>query len=133
MAGLLTHLGIAFFGFLVGYVMFKKLSYGVSFFIGHLIPDVLKFGITGVKLWTASPGEIVKDSLFLKIEALASNYNLWIILGVFIIALSFFFYHIHKIRKSDMKTIDKSYVFFILGVIIHLIVDIYIIEKSYWI
>lgn len=133
MAGLLTHLGIAFAGFLVGYLAFKKFSYGSSFFIGHLIPDVLKFGITGIKLGTTSFNNIVRDGLFWKIESIASNYNLWIILGILIIASSFFLYHIHKIRKSDMRTINRSYIFFIAGVFIHLIIDILIIEKSYWI
>ncbi|GBE20044.1 MAG TPA: hypothetical protein ENG87_02380 [Candidatus Pacearchaeota archaeon] len=132
MGGLLTHLGIALAGLLVGYLGFKKASYGWSFFAGHIIPDALKFGITGLKLWTISPGRIIGDSLFWKIEALSSNYNLWIILGIFVIALSFFLYHIHKIRKSEMKTINRSYIFFLAGVFIHLIVDIFVIEKSYW-
>ena len=133
MGGLLTHLGIAFAGLLAGYLIFKKASYGWSFFTGHLVPDGLKFGITGLKLWTASPSEIVRDSLFRKIDVLSSNYNLWIILGIFVIALSFFLHHIHKIRKSEMKTINRSYIFFLAGVAIHLIVDIFIIEKSFWI
>ncbi len=133
MAGLLTHLLIAFSGFLVGYLILKTFSYGVGFFAGHLIPDVLKFGIPGIKLWTASPSIITRDSLFWKLETITSNYNLWIILGIFVIALSFFLYHLHKIRKSKMQEINKTYFFFLAGVFIHLIIDILIIEKSYWI
>lgn len=133
MAGLTTHLLIASVGFLVGYFIFKEFLYGASFFIGHLIPDALKFGITGVKLWTAHPSIITQDNLFRRIDLIASDYNTWIILGIFVIALSFFLYHIHKIRKNKMQDINKTYFFFLAGVFIHLIVDILIIEKSYWI
>lgn len=132
MAGLLTHLMISSFLFIIIFVIFKKFWYGFAVFLGQLIPDAVKFGITGIKLRTFSPSLIIKDELFWKLESLMSNYHTWVTLGIFIVLSSLFFYYIRKMKKQHLKDLNWSYLLFVIGVIVHLIIDIFIIEKSYW-
>jgi len=132
MAGLLTHLGISLFLFLV-LMIFKKPLLGFSIAMGQIIPDAVKFGITGIKIRTFSPGLIMKDKLFWELESLMSNYYTWVILGIFIVLLSFFLYYLRKIKKQQVKDINWNYFMFVIGVIIHLIVDVFLIETNYWV
>ena len=78
MAGLLTHLIISSVLFIIVLVISRRFLYGFFIFIGQLIPDAIKFGVTGIKLWTASPNLIIRDSLFWKLEALTSSYHTWV-------------------------------------------------------
>ncbi len=133
MAGLLTHLGISLGLLVVAMIVSRKWMYGFSIFIGQLIPDAVKFGITGIKLRTFSPNLIIKDELFWKLESLMSNYHIWVALGIFIVLSSLFFYYLRKMKKQQLKDINWSYLLFVIGVIIHLVIDIFIIERSYWI
>ncbi len=133
MAGLLTHLIISSLLFLIAVVLFRKLRYGFAIFIGQLVPDLIKFGVTGIKLKTASPDTIINDGLFWKLEALTSSYHTWVNLGVFILSASLFLYYLKKLKKEQVKEINLSYLLLVIGVAIHLVIDIFIIEKSYWI
>jgi len=133
MAGLLTHLAVSLILFLIVVVLFRKFWYGFAVFIGQIIPDAVKFGITGIKLRTLSPNIIIKDALFWKLESLMTDYYTWVILGIFIVMASFFLYYLKKLKKQQVSDIRWGYLFFIIGVVIHLIIDVYIIEKSYWI
>ena len=133
MAGLLTHLGISTLLFIMVIIVFKKFWYGFAIFIGQIIPDAVKFGVTGIKLGTTSPNIIIKDALFWELESLMSNYYTWVGLGIFIVLFSFFLYYSRKMKKQQFKDINWSYLLFVIGVIIHLIIDIFIIETSYWV
>ena len=133
MAGLLTHLAVSTLLFGIVLLVFRKFWYGFAIFIGQLTPDVIKFGVTGLKLGTTSPNAIIKDGLFWKLEALTSSYNTWVNVGVFILVVSLFLWHLNKLKKEQVKEINWSYLMFAIGVAVHLIIDIFIIEKSYWI
>ena len=133
MAGLLTHLGISTLLFLIALIIFKKFWYGFAIFIGQIIPDAVKFGMTGIKLGTTSPNIIIKDALFWELESLMSNYYTWVGLGIFIVLFSFFLYYFRKMKKQQFKDINWSYLLFVIGVITHLIIDMFVIERSYWI
>lgn len=133
MAGLLTHLGISTLLFVLVFVIFRKFWYGFAIFIGQLIPDAVKFGITGIKLGTTSPNAIIRDALFWELESLMSSYFTWVALGIFIILLSFFLLYFKKLKKQQFEEINWSYLFFVAGVIIHLTIDVFIIERGYWI
>jgi len=133
MAGLLTHLIISSVLFIIVLVISRRFLYGFFIFIGQLIPDAIKFGVTGIKLWTASPNLIIRDSLFWKLEALTSSYHTWVNLGLLIILTSLFLYSQNKLKKEHVKEISWSYLLLVIGVVIHLVIDLFIIEKSYWI
>jgi hypothetical protein len=133
MGGLLTHLVISTVLFALVVVIFRNLWYGLAIFIGQLVPDVVKFGVTGVKLWTTSPSEIIKDGLFWKLEALTSSYHTWVNIGILVLVICLMLYHQNTLKKKQVKEISLGYLMFVIGVAIHLIIDIFIIEKSYWI
>jgi len=133
MAGLLTHLGISLALLIIVMIVSRKWMYGFSIAIGQLIPDLLKFGITGIKLWTISPSIIVKDNLFWTLEAFGSNYHTWLNIGILILSLSLFFWYMKKIKKEQVREINWAYLLFVIGIAVHLIIDIFIIETSYWI
>ena len=133
MAGLLTHLIISSVLLAIVMIISRKWVYGVSIFIGQIIPDAVKFCITGIKLRTFSPNLILKDDLFWTLEGLMSNYHTWVILGIFIVLSSFFFYHLKDLKKESLKEINWGYLLFVIGITIHLVIDVFIIEKSYWI
>lgn len=133
MAGLLTHLAISSLLFIIVIAIFKKLWYGFFIFIGQIIPDVIKFGITSVKLQTLNIDRIIQDSLFQELESLMNNYYTWVILGIIIILLSFSLYYFEAIKKHQFKQINWSYLLLVLGIIIHLMIDMLVIETSHWI
>src|SRR3989338_6728398 len=123
MAGLLTHLIISSVLFIIVLVISRRFLYGFFIFIGQLIPDAIKFGVTGIKLWTASPNLIIRDSLFWKLEALTSSYHTWVNLGLLIILTSLFLYSQNKLKKEHVKEISWSYLLLVIGVVIHLVID----------
>ncbi|MDD5192286.1 MAG: hypothetical protein PHH54_01065 [Candidatus Nanoarchaeia archaeon] len=133
MAGLLTHLGVSLALMIIVMIVSRKWLYGISIFIGQIIPDAIKFGITGIKLRTFSPVMILRDKLFWKLEAFGSDYHTWVIIGLFVIFSSFFLYYIKRLKKEQVKEINWAYLLFVIGVAVHLIIDIFIIEHNYWI
>ena len=133
MAGLLTHLVISTLLLIVVVIISRRFWYGLAIFLGQLVPDAVKFGITGIKLGTFSPNLIIKEPLFWELESLMSNYHTWVILGIFIVLSSLFLYYIRKMKKEQLKDINWGYLLFVIGVIVHLVVDVIIIEHSYWI
>ena len=133
MAGLITHVGISIFLFIVVMIWFRKLWYALAISLGQVVPDAVKFGITGIKLKSLSPAVIIRDDLFWKLETLMTSYTFWTILGLIIIFASLGFYYMKMIKKKDVRDINWSYLFFIIGVVIHLAIDIFIIEASSWV
>lgn len=132
MAGALTHFVVSFLGFLAITFISKNWKYGLAFVIGHLIPDAIRVGVTGIFTETWSLGDIMTKALFWKMDFLHS-YTTWVILFavVFIVLLG-----LHKFKRIDKKqfvewfTID---LIFLIGTIAHLVLDHFILETSYWI
>ncbi len=79
MAGLLTHLGVAFFGFLIiSFIFYKsknKFIYGLAFSLGHLIPDILDYGIAGIKQGSLNPNIIMTNPLFRPLAILGHTFS----------------------------------------------------------
>jgi hypothetical protein len=134
MAGLLTHLTIALVGFLIGTFIFKNWRYGLAFAIGHLIPDLLDFGIAGIKQGSLNPGVIMTNPLFQPLALFGHTFWHWIIFGLIVCFAILWLYNKNKISNKTFKTWFTVLIFFLIGVAIHvLIIDILIIETSYWI
>jgi len=130
MPGLLTHLSVALFGFLVFFV-FRNYLYGIVFAIGHLIPDVIRFGVTGIIGGKHSFNEIIAHPLFWKLSF--THYVItWIIVLVIIFLVIFGLYKLKKISKKGFRKWFIANIIFFIAVMIHLILDVLIIEKSYW-
>ncbi len=131
MPGLLTHLSVALAGCLIATLFFRNWKYGLAFVIGHLIPDVIRFGITGIVGEKYNFHEITAHPLFWKLSF--THYAItWIIVFAAIFAAIFGLYKFKKINKKEFKTWFFVNFLFFIGAIFHLILDALIIEKSYW-
>ncbi len=132
MPGLLTHLSVAFVGFFIINFIFKDWKYGLVFVIGQLIPDIIRFGITGIANETLNFGEITSQALFWKLSF--THYAItWVIVFAMVFAVIFILYMLKKINKKKFKEWFIADLIFLTAIIIHLILDALIIEKSYWI
>jgi hypothetical protein len=132
MAGALTHIIIAFLCLAIVYLIHFKWEYGLSIFIGNLLPDVIKFVVSGIKLGTISIFSITHTEFYPFINGITSDMTIWFTIGFFIFGLAALLYHFHYIKKKKMEEYDELYIFLLIGIIIHLILDVLIIETSPW-
>lgn len=137
MAGLLTHLAFSLTGTLIILlVLFKsrfKLLYCVSFIVGNLISDMIDFGITGLKIWSVSPEVIMRDSWFYPLARFSHNFSYWVIIALVIVVIVYLLFKLKKVSKQVLFAVIIALAVFLIGVIIHLNLDFFIIEKSPWI
>ena len=133
MAGLTTHLVIVFVFGIAIWIFSKKWYYGAAFGLGHLIPDLISFGITGLKQKSLNPGVIMTNPWFSPLAAFSHNAFNWLIILLVLWLVFVFLYSFKKIDRKKFSTYILVLVYFIIGVILHLIVDKLIIEKSYWV
>jgi hypothetical protein len=132
MGGLLTHVGIALFGFLIILAISRKWKFGIAFAIGQLAPDVIRFGLTGLLDEKFTFGEIVQDSLFWKL-AFTHYLVAWVVVFLVVAGILFVLYKKNKLKKEKFKKWVIADAVFLLAIIIHLIIDALVIEKSFWI
>lgn len=137
MAGLLTHFAIAFICaliiFLIAFKSKYKWIYSFAFFIGSLIPDLVDFGITGLKMGSLAPLAIMKDKWFYPLARFSHNFWHWLIIAGIIILIVFILYKLNKVSKKFVFAIIIASIIFLLAIIIHLNLDFYIIEPRWWI
>ncbi len=133
MAGLLTHLGIALIGGLIAGLIFNHWKYGVAFGFGHLIPDLIDFGIPGLLMGSANPAEIMSHPWFYPLMLLGHTWWHWVLFGILIFLTALLLYKLKKIKKNTFTCTVLILISFLIGVMIHLIIDILIIERSYWV
>ena len=132
MAGALTHILTSIAGFLLVWAIFNRYYYGLAFAAGHLAPDVIRFGVSGLFGWTYKFHDIVSSSIFLKL-GFTHSIIFWIIFCALIFVVVFLFHISKKIPKKNFWRIVLAEVLFLAGIALHLIYDILIIEKSPWI
>jgi len=132
MAGLTTHLIIALIGGLIILFSFKQWKWGLGFFIGQLAPDSIRFGITGLFNGTLDFGKIITKPLFWTLS-FTHYYSAWTLFFALIFVVLYFLLKKKKINKKQFKEWFIADAILLLGVIVHLIVDKFIIEKSFWI
>ena len=130
MPGAITHIIVAIISAYIVYAFHFKFEYAISTFIGNLIPDAIPIMISAIKHWTFSLTNIVNTSTFYPVYLVTSNFEHWLTLGFFVFGSCIFLYHYHFIKKKTMKEYAELYVFFLIGILIHLILDALISEKS---
>jgi prolipoprotein diacylglyceryltransferase len=132
MGGLLTHLSVALVGCLIILLFSRKLKLGIAFAVGQLAPDSIRFGITGLFDEKYTFGQIVQDGLFWEL-AFTHYISTWIAVFLVVGGILFFLYKKKKLNKKKFKEWLIADAVFLLAIIIHLIIDATIIEKSFWI
>lgn len=139
MAGLLTHICAGILGFLIIYFAFyksrpiKKIIYGTLFIFGNILPDLIDFGILGIKMGSLNPNEIMKNPLFDAFALWGHTFSNWAIIALIFVAIFLFLYEIEKISKKSLITIVITTILVLIGIAVHLRLDILIQERSYWI
>lgn len=139
MSGLLTHLGISLLGFIIIYfIIYKtklknKIICGLGFAFGHLAPDLIDFGVLSIEMRSLNPYKIMTHPLFDTLALLGHTFSNWIILALIIFSISWLLYELGKISKKTFVKIIILIVLILIGILIHLKLDLIIIEKSPWI
>jgi len=139
MPGVLSHFSVALIGFLIIYFSFykaktkRKIFYGLAWVIGTLIPDTIKFGFTGLIYHTTDFYKILEKPIYWTLNYYTHHVVFWIIFFLIVFVLAFLLYKFKKIDKLKLKAWITADIIFLLSIIVHLIMDHYIIEKSYWI
>jgi len=133
MAGVWTHTLIALLCSFIVYKLHYELEFSLAVFVGNFIPDALKFGFSAIKQGTFNVVYVVKDSFYHQLSVVGSNPANWMMLGLFVFGLTALLYHYHVIKKKKMFEYDELYVFLVIGIIVHLIMDVFIIESGPWI
>ena len=139
MGGLLTHLSAGVIGALIIYFTFykskpkKKLIYGAIFILGNILPDLVDFGVLGIKMGSLNPSEIMKNPLFDAFALWGHTFSNWAIIALIFVAIFLFLYEIEKISKKSLITVIIATVLVLIGIAVHLRLDVLVQEKSYWI
>jgi len=139
MGGLATHLSAGILGAIIIYFSFykvtykKKMLYGSLFVMGNILPDLVDFGILAIKTWTFNPVEIMKNPLFDTLAVFGHTFSNWLIIALIFVSIFLFLYETEKISKKSLITIITGTILVLIGIFIHLRIDVLIIEKSYWI
>lgn len=131
MPGALLHIAAGIICAVVIHLIHFKWEYSYSIFIGNLLPDAIKFGITGLMQKNLNPCTInTRNGLFHFLSGLTGSFNFWFTAGFFVLAITLLLYHHHIIKKKKMAEYDKLYGFLLIGVVIHLIMDVFIMERG---
>ena len=133
MAGGLVHISAAILSAVIVHMIHFKWEYSYAMFIGNLLPDALKFGLTALKQETLEIFHVDKSDAFYRfLSANTSDWSNWFALGFFVLAVVVFLYHFHVIKKKRMEEYSELYGFLLAGIVIHLVMDIFVIEKGIW-
>jgi hypothetical protein len=130
MAGLLTHLSIALIGFLIITIFSRSYKYGLAFVIGHVITDATGIFISAVKLETINLYSLVENPAYWKLNSMVHNPYIWISVFAVIFIFIILLFKADKIKKDVFEKAYFANVLFLIGVIIHLVIDQFIFETN---
>ncbi len=132
MAGALVHIAAGLISAAVVHLKHFRLEYSLAIFIGNLLPDAIKFGISAFLQGTLRAFSIKQDNAYHILSAVTSNPQNWFTAGFFVITTMWLLYHYHVIKKKGLWEYDELYIFLLTGAITHLILDVFVIEKGVW-
>ena len=132
MAGGLIHIGVGLFSAALVHIRHMKFEFSIMIFIGNLLPDAIKFGFTAIKQLTWNVFGVEQDGFYYSLSSLTDNLANWFSLGFFVFAVMLFLYHFHYVKKKTMEEYDELYIFLLVGIITHIILDLVIIEQGIW-
>ena len=133
MAGGLAHIGVGFLCAVIVHLIHFKWEYSYSVFIGNLLPDALKFGLTAIKQQTLDVFHVNKgDIVYATVKGITYDWSNWFSLGFFILATALLLYHYHVIKQKKMEEYSELYGFLLAGILVHLVMDALIVEKGVW-
>lgn len=132
MGGAITHIGIGIAGFLIGKYVFKDWKLGFAFLVGSIIPDLIDFGLLTLYLGYFDYYGHMAHPWFDFLSMLGHTWWHWLLL-VGVLGFGSFGAYISKLISLErFKCVLKFLLFFLVGVSLHLLIDILVIETYYW-
>lgn len=132
MGGVVTHLVIAVLCLVIVHLIHLKWEFSWAVFVGNFVPDAIRNGFSALKQFTLAITGVEQDGLYRFLNEITSSYTNWFTLGFFLIGSTLLLYHFHYIKKKKMEEYDELYVFLLIGIVAHLIIDALIIETNPW-
>jgi len=130
MPGAIVHVLVGIFAALIVHFTHRKLEYSLAIFLGNLLPDFITFGFTALKQMTFDVFNIEQDAFYHNLVSWTYNPANWFMMGFFVLGLALFLYHYHFIKKKRFEEYAELYGFLLAGILIHLILDLLIIEQG---
>ena len=132
MPGAIPHIIAGLISAAIVHKKHMRLEFSIAIFIGNLFPDVIKFGVSALVQGTWKVFYIRQDNLYHALSSVTYSTANWFTLGFFLLLLATFLYHYHIIKKKKLWEYEELYIFLLIGIITHLIMDALIIEKGPW-
>jgi len=134
MGGVLHHLFAGLASALVVHLFHLRIRYSLAILIGNLLPDALRIIPVAIKQGTISLFSIDQtDPLYSILQNLSHmQVSLWFVVGFFVFGVAALLFHYHYIKKKQMESYDLLYVYLLLGVLTHLVMDLFIMESGPW-
>lgn len=133
MGGVLTHVAAGLICAAVVHITHFRFEFSLAIFIGNLLPDAIKFTVSGIAQGTMAIFNVEKDSLFWALHNVTGSAEYWMGMLLFVLASCLQLYHHKIIRKKEMKEIAELWTFLVAGILVHIVIDWLIDEKSPWI
>lgn len=130
MGGILHHTFAGLICALIVYGLFKKTNYSLSIFIGNFLPDLVGAGWAALLVGSVDPRIVLTSEPWYSAEKNIVMQLFWIFIqGTFIVIYLF----IRKYRRrKEIGEFEDILALLLLGFIIHVLMDIYIIEQGVW-
>lgn len=133
MGGAILHIGLGLISGIIVYSLYStNLLYSIGIFVGNLLPDVLKFGLTALKQGTLNIFNIERDAFFKVLSVLTGSYFNWLVIGFLLLVGLLISYHYHYLKKKEVENYVVAYVLLLIGVYTHIVVDLFVNEKGFW-
>ncbi|MFH1650195.1 MAG: hypothetical protein ABIA93_06615 [Candidatus Woesearchaeota archaeon] len=133
MPGAIVHVLVGVLAALIVHFSHRKLEYSLAIFLGNLLPDFITFGFTALRQLTLDVFHVQKDAFYQNLVTWTYNPANWFMIGFFVLGLGLFLYHYHFIKKKRLEEYAELYGFLLAGILIHLILDVLIMEQGAWI
>ena len=132
MPGAIVHIIAGLLSAAIVHYRHLRLEFSLAIFIGNLLPDAIRQGISAIAQGTVKVFSVKQDRLYGFLSSTTNNTTNLFTLGFFLLLLITFLYHYHVIKKKKLWEYEELYIFLLIGIITHLIMDALIIEKGPW-
>ncbi|MBI3036352.1 hypothetical protein HYY73_01150 [Candidatus Woesearchaeota archaeon] len=132
MPGAIPHIAVGLLSAALIHLKHFRLEFSLAIFIGNLLPDAIRQGISAITQGTIDVLHVRQDGLFRFLSTTTNSPANWFTLGFFLLLLVTFLYHYHVIKKKKLWEYEELYIFLLIGIVTHLIMDALIIEKGPW-
>lgn len=129
MAGLILHVLAGLF--LVALLQLRGMDWRVQSagFLGNLVPDIISFGAASLYYGTLDLSFLGRTPILQRVAAYSHGEFAFVFLAVFAVAV-LLLYDAHVLRKRLFKEYEEIDVAVGLGILIHIVMDIFIVEQS---